>query len=150
MTGFKLIAKNKRAYFEYEISDTVEAGIALKGTEVKSIRDGKVTLGEGWVSIDEDSQVYLKQVHISHYTFGNINNHAEDRPRKLLLKKKEIIRLQNQVHAKGYSLIPLKVYLKGQYVKVQLGLGKGKKSHDKRATAKERDANRDIERALKR
>lgn len=150
MVGIKIIARNKRAFFEYEISEKLEAGIELQGTEVKSLRAGKVNLSEGWVDIAPDSQVYLKQVHIGAYEFGNIYNHQEDRPRRLLLKKKEIIKLENSLHAKGFTLVPLKFYLKGQFVKVELGLGKGKKSHDKRATTKEREANRDMERALKR
>lgn len=150
MTGIKIIARNKRAFFEYEISEKLEAGIELQGTEVKSLRAGKVNLSEGWVDIAPDSQVFLKQVHIAAYEYGNIYNHQEDRPRRLLLKKKEIIKLENSLHAKGFTLVPLKFYLKGQFVKVELGLGKGKKSHDKRASTKEREANRDIERALKR
>lgn len=150
MTGIKIIARNKRAFFEYEISEKLEAGIELQGTEVKSLRAGKVNMSEGWVDIAPDSQVFLKQVHIAAYEYGNIYNHQEDRPRRLLLKKKEIIKLENSLHAKGFTLVPLKFYLKGQFVKVELGLGKGKKSHDKRASTKEREANRDIERALKR
>lgn len=150
MTGIKIIARNKRAFFEYEISEKLEAGIELQGTEVKSLRAGKVNLSEGWVDIAPDSQVFLKQVHIAAYEYGNIYNHQEDRPRRLLLKKKEIVKLENSLHAKGFTLVPLKFYLKGQFVKVELGLGKGKKSHDKRASTKEREANRDIERALKR
>ena len=150
MTGIKIIARNKRAFFEYEISEKLEAGIELQGTEVKSLRAGKVNMSEGWVDIAPDSQVFLKQVHIAAYEYGNIYNHQEDRPRRLLLKKKEIIKLENSLHAKGFTLVPLKFYLKGQFVKVELGLGKGKKSHDKRASTKEREANRHIERALKR
>lgn len=149
MAGIKIIAKNRRAYFEYNITEKYEAGIVLQGTEVKSIRSGKVSLGEGWVDVDANYEVLLKQVHVSHYKFGNIFNHEEQRPRKLLLKKKQIYKLAESIQSKGFSVIPLKVYAKNQLIKVEIGLGKGKKLHDKRESGKAKDAQRDIERALK-
>ena len=148
--GIKIIAKNRKAFHEYEITDKIEAGIALQGTEVKSMREGKVNLGDGWVGIDDNGEAFLKQVHISHYSHGNIYNHAEDRPRKLLLKKQEIKKLSEQVERKGFALVPLKAYFKGQFIKIEIGVGKGKKAHDKRDSSREKDAQREIERAIKR
>lgn len=149
MPGRKVISKNRKAFHDYQINETFEAGIVLLGTEVKSIRAGKVNLKEGWVDIDQNSEVILKQVHISHYSHGNINNHNETRARKLLLKKSEIKKLSSAVQAKGYALIPTQIYLRGQFVKIEIGLAKGKKLHDKRESHKEKDAQRNIERALK-
>ena len=147
--GIKIIAKNRKAFHEYEITDRFEAGIALQGTEVKSMRQGKVNLGDGWISIDDQGEAYLKQVHISHYSHGNIYNHDEARPRKLLLKKQELKKLSEQVERKGFALVPLKAYFKGQFIKIEIGVGKGKKAHDKRDSSKEKDAQREIERAIK-
>ncbi|MFK7826828.1 MAG: SsrA-binding protein SmpB [Oligoflexales bacterium] len=147
--GIKIIAKNRKAFHEYEITDRFEAGIALQGTEVKSMREGKVNLGDGWVAIDDLGEAYLKQVHISHYSHGNIYNHAESRPRKLLLKKQELKKLSEQVERRGFALVPLKAYFKGQFIKIEIGVGKGKKAHDKRDSSKEKDAQREIERAIK-
>ncbi|MCB9228547.1 MAG: SsrA-binding protein SmpB [Deltaproteobacteria bacterium] len=146
----RVIAKNKRAFFEYEILEKLEAGLALSGTEVKSVRAGKVSLLDGWVEINDEGQALLKQVHIAPWEYGNIYNHDEMRVRQLLLKKRELIRLKNSLHAKGLTLVPLRMYLKGRLVKVELGLGKGKKLHDKRSTTQEREANRAMERAMKR
>lgn len=148
MAGRKILISNKKANFEYQILEKFEAGIELQGTEVKSLREGKGNLKESWVGID-NGEVYLKQAHISHYTFGNAMNHEETRPRKLLLHRKEILKLEKAVEAKGLTLVPLHVYLRGQLVKVEIALGKGKKLHDKRESAKEKDANRQIERAMK-
>ena len=150
MSHIKVIAKNRRAFFEYEISERIEAGIVLRGTEVKSLRAGKVNLSDGWVDFSTDGQVFLKQVHIGIWEFGNSLNHQETRSRELLLRKKEIIRLSHSVSVRSFSIVPLKVYLKGQFIKVELGLGKGKKAHDKRAATQKREADRAIERALKR
>lgn len=128
--------------------EKLEAGIALCGTEVKSIRQGGVNLKDAWCSIEE-GEVYVKQMHISPYDKGNIFNRDPMRVRKLLLHKREILRLFGQLKEQGLSLIPLSLYLKGSRVKVQLGLCRGKKLYDKRAVAAEHSANREIQRALK-
>ncbi|MFK7874114.1 MAG: SsrA-binding protein SmpB [Oligoflexales bacterium] len=148
MAGIKILVKNRKAFHEYEVGERYEAGISLQGTEVKSIRGGKINLTEGWVKITEDS-AWLQQVHISPWSHGNIFNHAEQRPRRLLLKKTELRKLQIQVEQKGAAIIPLKIYLKGPWIKVEIGIGRGKKLHDKRQDSKAKDAQRDMERALK-
>ncbi|MBP6217861.1 MAG: SsrA-binding protein SmpB [Oligoflexales bacterium] len=147
--SIKIICQNRKAYHEYTILETLQAGIALTGTEVKSIREGKIKLDEGWIDITEHEEAILRQVHINPYHHGNIYNHAETRERKLLLKKKEIRRLANAVHAKGMSIIPLKVLFIGSMVKIQIGLAKGKKDYDKREDSKKKDAERDIQRAFR-
>jgi SsrA-binding protein len=146
--GIKIISNNKKAFHEYEIVEKLEAGIELKGTEVKSLRNGKVNLSDGWVSIDKGEAI-LKQVHISHYSHGNIHNHLETRERKLLLHQKELIKLERSISTKGLTLVPLKIYLKKGWFKLEVGLGKGKKLHDKRQSQKKKDADRQIARALK-
>jgi SsrA-binding protein len=146
--GIKLIASNKKAYHEYNIGDKYEAGIALQGTEVKALRDGRCNLNDGWVELTNDEAI-LREVHIGHYTHGNIMNHMERRSRRLLLHSAEIKRLGRAVQEKGFSLVPLKIYFKGRYVKIEIGLGKGKKAHDKRESSKEKDAKREIHRAMK-
>ena len=143
------ISKNKKAFHEYSIENSYEAGIVLKGTEIKSVRMGKVSLQEGWVDITQDNQVILKNIHISPYTHGNIHNHDPRRDRQLLLKKREIIKLANEMYAKGMTLVPLKLYFKGRRAKLQIGLARGKKLYDKRQTSKEKTAQRDIEKSLK-
>jgi SsrA-binding protein len=140
--------KNKRATFDYELIDKYKAGIVLTGTEIKSIRQGGVNLKDAWCSVD-DGQMYIKQMHISPYEHGNIFNKDPLRVRKLLLHKKEILRLFGVVKQQGLALVPLSLYFKGSLVKVQLGLCKGKKLYDKRAVAAEKSANRDMQRALK-
>ena len=145
----KTLATNRKAHFEYEISERWEAGIVLTGTEVKALRDGRVTLQDGWVEVTDNLEAFLRQVNISHYAFGNIHNHEPQRARKLLLNKKELKEMHEYTRAKGYTIVPLSIYLKGQHIKVQIGLARGKKLHDKRETTKEREANRDMERALK-
>ena len=149
MSESKSITRNRKAYYEYEIIDKVEAGLVLKGTEVKSIRAGKINLQDGWVEITEEGEAILRQVHISPYSYGNIFNHEPQRPRQLLLKKDQIIRIQQKIEQKGMTLVPLAVYIKGQWVKISLGLGKGKKLHDKRQHLKEKTSQQDMERALK-
>lgn len=146
--GKKLITKNRKARFNYEILEKYEAGIELKGTEVKSIRDGKINISDGYASIDR-GECILKQVHISPYEQGNIFNVDPVRNRKLLLHKREIRYLLGKTKELGHSLIPLSVYLKRGLVKVELALCKGKKVHDKRRTIAERDTKRHIERAIK-
>ncbi|WP_313567662.1 SsrA-binding protein SmpB [Acetoanaerobium noterae] len=148
MEGSKTVATNRKARFNYEIIETYEVGIELKGTEVKSIRAGKVNLGEGYASVD-NGEVFLKQVHISPYEQGNIFNVDPLRVRKLLLHKQEIRKLIGETTQKGYSLIPLSMYLKRGKVKVQLALAKGKKNYDKRESLAKKDAQRRIEREIK-
>lgn len=148
MENTKTVATNRKARFNYEILETYEAGIALKGTEVKSIRAGKVNLGEGYATID-NGEILLKQVHISPYEQGNIFNVDPLRVRKLLMHKSEIKKLIGEVAQKGYSLIPLSMYLKKGKVKVQLALARGKKNYDKRESLAKKDAQRKIERAVK-
>jgi SsrA-binding protein len=141
-------AKNRKARFEYEIQNTMEVGIVLKGTEVKSIRAGQINITESFCRVDDHLQVYLLNAHVSQYDFGNINNHDPLRPRRLLLHRSEIRRLYGQVKEQGLTLIPIKIYLKGGIIKMELALGRGKKMYDKRQTMKKRDAERDVERAL--
>lgn len=146
--GFKTIADNRKARHDYFVLESFEAGMELVGTEVKSIRQGGVNLKESWCSID-DGEVFIKGMHISPYEKGNIFNKDPLRVRKLLLHKKEILRLFGTTKQDGLTLIPLSIYFKGSKVKLQLGLCKGKKLHDKRETTANRDAKRDIDRALK-
>ena len=144
------ITTNRKVFHEYEILEKWEAGISLVGTEVKAIRDGRINLSDGWVEINANAEATLRQVHISPYSHGNINNHEPLRPRKLLLKKKELIKLLSAVGEKGLTVVPLRVYLKGQRIKIEIGLARGKKLYDKRESTKEREAKRDMERAFKR
>ena len=144
----KTLAKNRKARFEYEIQNTMEVGIVLKGTEVKSIRAGQINITESFCRVDDHLQVYLLNAHVSQYNFGNIHNHDPLRPRRLLLHRSEIRRLYGQVKEQGLTLIPIKIYLKGGIIKMELALGRGKKMYDKRQTMKKRDAERDVERAL--
>lgn len=144
----KTLATNKKARYEYFIEETYECGIELKGTEVKSIRQGRLNLTDGYASVD-NSEVFIKQVHISPYEQGNRFNQDPLRTRKLLLHKHEIRKLIGATAVKGYSLIPLSVYLKNGKVKVELALAKGKKLHDKRQDLAKKDAQRTIERELR-
>lgn len=148
MENTKTIATNKKAFHEYFVIESFEAGISLSGTEVKSIRGGGVNLKEAWCSID-NGELIIKQMHISPYDHGNIFNKDPKRNRKLLMHKREIMRLLGLVKQQGLTLIPLSIYFKGSLVKVQLGLCRGKQLHDKRATAAKRDADRAIDRAIK-
>jgi len=148
-TGIKLISKNRQAFFLYEILETYEAGISLLGTEVKSIRAGKVNLKDGYIFI-RNHEALLTNVHISPYqASGNYFNHDPLRTRKLLLHKKEITKLIGKTQEKGLTLVPIKMYFKGSKIKIEIGLGRGKKLHDKRETVKRRDDQRDISRAMK-
>ncbi len=148
MDNIKTITTNKKAFHEYFVIESFEAGISLSGTEVKSIRQGGVNLKEAWCSVD-NGELIVKQMHISPYDHGNIFNRDPKRDRKLLMHKREIMRLLGVVKQQGLTLIPLSMYFKGSLVKVQLGLCKGKHLHDKRAVAAKRDAARDIDRAMK-
>lgn len=148
MSGKKILATNKKARHDYFIDEVFECGIELKGTEVKSIRQGRVNLKEGYASVD-NSEVFLKQVHISPYDQGNRFNVDPLRTRKLLLHKAEIRKLIGATTVKGYSLVPMSMYLKNGRVKLELGLGKGKKLYDKRQDLAKKDAMRRIERESK-
>ena len=139
--------KNKRALYDYTIFDTYEAGIVLTGTEIKSIRAGKATLKDSY-AIVKNNEVYILNMHISHYENGNIFNHAEKRNRKLLLHKKEILKIRDKIAVKGFTLVLLKIYFSKNKAKVLLGIGKGKKNYDKREALKEKDINKDIKRNL--
>ena len=140
--------KNKKANFDYEILDTYEAGIVLTGTEIKSIRAGKVNLRDSY-AIVRNGEVYLLNMHISHYEQGNIFNHDETRTRKLLLHKKEIYKIRDSLEKEGLTLVPLKLYFKDNYAKILLGVARGKKNYDKREAIKKRDTERLIKKELK-
>lgn len=146
--NIKIIATNKKARFEYSIEETLEAGIQLVGTEVKSLREGRCNIAEGYIS-EKNGELFLRNVNITEYKHGNINNHDPMRIRKLLLHKAEIIKINRQVKEKGITVIPLKFYFKGSNVKVEIGICKGKKLYDKRETMKERDSKKAIEREMK-
>ncbi len=143
------IVRNRKAWHEYEIMEKFETGIALVGTEVKSIREGKVKITEAFCLIDDKYQMELHELEISPYKFGNIHNHKTRRIRKLLMHRREIIRLFSKVKEKGLTLVPLSMYYKKGVVKVEVALCRGKKLHDKRASLKDKDAKREIDRALK-
>jgi SsrA-binding protein len=147
-TGQKLIASNKTARRDYEITDTYEAGMVLMGTEVKALRAGKANLKDSYAVVNEN-EVFLRELHIGHYDHGNRYNHEPLRSRKLLLHKREIKRLYGKSREKGLSLIPLKLYFKNSMVKVEIGIGKGKKLHDRRQDIKKREERRDISRNFK-
>lgn len=144
----RLICQNRKAFHDYFIEERIEAGIVLLGTEVKSLREGKANLKDSYVLV-KDNEAFLLHCHISPYSHGNIMNHEPLRTRKLLLHKKEITRLQGKTDQKGYSLIPLKMYFKNSHVKVEIGLAKGKRQYEKRESIKRREAEREIERALR-
>lgn len=144
----RTIAQNKKAFHDYFVEESMEAGIELAGTEVKSLRQGRVNLKDSWCSV-VNGELLLNGVHISPYEHGNIFNRDPVRVRRLLMHRREIMRLFGLVKQDGYSLIPLSLYFKGSRVKVQVGLCKGKKNYDKRADMAERAAKRDMERAMK-
>ena len=146
--GVKNVAVNRKAYHNYSILDTYEAGLALKGTEVKSLREGKVSLRESFAQF-ENNELYLMNMHISPYAFGNIFNVDPKRKRKLLLHRWEIDRLKGQVQEKGLTLVPLRIYFKRGYAKIELALAKGKKLYDKRRALAEKDAQREVEKEIK-
>jgi len=151
-TGIKRVAENRKARHDYFIDATFEAGIALVGTEVKSIRDGRINLRDSYVEVTGSAhapELFLIGAHISPYDRGNIWNHDPLRPRKLLLHRHEIERIAGKVRERGYTVVPTRVYFKEGRAKVEIGLARGKKLHDKRHDIAERDAKRDIERALR-
>ena len=146
ITNDTTVATNRRARHDYHIETTFEAGIALLGSEVKSLRGGKASMQDGYATV-RSGEVYLYGVHIPEYTFSSYQNHEPTRPRKLLLNRNEIAKIEVKTAQQGYTLVPLKIYFKGNKAKVEIGLAKGKQTHDKRASLAERDAKRQIERA---
>jgi SsrA-binding protein len=148
MSGKKIICINKKASHSYFIEDKYEAGLVLQGTEVKSLREGRANLKESYARV-KDNEVFLYNCHISPYSHGNRSNHDPIRPRKLLLHRREIRKLIGKVAERGYTLVPISLYFTRGKAKLEIGLGKGKKLHDKRHTMKERDAKREMERAFK-
>jgi SsrA-binding protein len=147
-SGKKIIVVNKRARFDYEITETLEAGLVLQGTEVKSLRNGRVSLQDAYADV-QNGEVFLVHAHINQYDYGNRNNHDPERRRKLLLHKQEIRRLIGKTQEKGLTLIPTRMYFTNGRAKVELGLARGKKQYDKREVLKRRTAQRDIERAIR-
>ncbi|MBQ3054090.1 MAG: SsrA-binding protein SmpB [Clostridia bacterium] len=145
---FKTIVANRQAYHEYFIEDKFEAGIELVGTEVKSVRAGKVNLKDSWVDVS-NGEIFVKQMHISPYEQGNIFNKDPLRVRKLLMHKREILKLFSLVQREGYALIPLSIYFKGSLIKMEIAVAKGKKLYDKRASDAEKSAKREIAREIK-
>ncbi len=139
--------KNKKAYFNYEILEELEAGIQLTGTEIKSIRNGKVNIKESYIRI-KNGEAFIIHMHISKYDEGNQFNHDETRDRKLLLHKKQIKKLKEEVDQDGISLVPIKLYIKNRYAKILLGVGKGKKVYDKKEAIKKRDIEREVRKYL--
>ncbi|MDT8445726.1 MAG: SsrA-binding protein SmpB [bacterium] len=143
------IVRNKKAFFEYEILEKFEAGIALVGTEVKSLRAGKVKIIEAFCRVNNSFELELHMLDIAQYTHGNLNNHERTRVRKLLMHKNEIRRIDQKTREKGLTIVPISLYFKRGKVKVEIALAKGKKLHDKRADMKAKDAKMEIDRALK-
>ena len=141
-TSVKLLLLNKKARFNFFIDETLECGIELQGTEVKSLRENRFSFGDSYARI-KDGQLYLVGFHISPYPFGNLHNHEPDWDRKLLVHKEEIRKLRKKVEEKGFTLVPIKVYLKNGLIKVELGICRGKKLYDKRETIKQRDLERE-------
>ncbi|MEQ1929972.1 MAG: SsrA-binding protein SmpB [Parvularculaceae bacterium] len=147
--GRKIVSENRRARHDYYIEDVIEAGLVLTGTEVKALREGRATIAEAYASPEKDG-IYLINANIPEYSAGNRENHAPKRPRKLLLRAREISRLSQAVERKGYTLAPLKLYFNDRGIaKIEIGLALGKKGHDKRDAVKERDWNRQTQRLLR-
>lgn len=144
----KMEILNRKARFDYEIDETIEAGISLTGTEIKSIRNGKANIRDSYAIVKND-ELYLLNAHISIYDEGSIFNHDENRTRKLLVHKKEIKKLKARIEMEGWTLIPLKIYFKRNYAKVLIGVARGKKNYDKRQTIKERDIKREMDKMIK-
>jgi SsrA-binding protein len=137
---------NRKAYYEYHFEDKYIAGMVLSGTEIKSIRAGKVSFNDSYCIFDK-AELYVKSLHIAEYNFGNINNHIPMQERKLLLRKRELKKLENKIKEKGYTIIPLKIFISEKgFAKIEIGLGKGKKIFDKRETIKARETDRDVKR----
>jgi SsrA-binding protein len=148
-TGAGVLATNRKAHHDFLITEKIEAGVVLTGTEVKSVKQGHISIQEGYVHIDDHLEVWLLACTIQPYDHGNVFNHNQTRERKLLLHHKEIVRLHSKTREKGLTIVPLKVYLKQGKIKVKIGLAKGKNVIDKRDTLKKRDATRDAQRAMR-
>ena len=148
MNDFKVVATNRKARHEYFIEDQYEAGIVLTGTEIKSVRAGTVSLGEGYAQI-RNGELWLYDVHIAQYEQAGRSSHDPKRPRKLLMHRREIMRLQSSTQERGYTLVPLRMYIKGRLAKVEIGLVRGKRQYDKREVIAKRDAERRIHREWK-
>ena len=146
-SGVKIVSKNRKAWHDYHILDTYEAGIALTGSEIKSVRANQVSLRDGYALV-RNGEIWLENVHIAPYNQANRENHEPRRPRKLLLHRREINRLTGKLREKGLTLIPLSMYLKNSRAKVELGLAKGKRQYDKRVALKEKEARRQIDRSM--
>ena len=146
--GYRVLATNRKAYHDYHIFDKFEAGISLLGTEVKSLRDGRANLKESYCR-PQGNELFLVDCHISPYTHGNISNHDPLRPRRLLLHKREIRKLITSVSQRGFTIAPLRFYLKGAHIKLEIGLAKGKQTYDKRETKRRKDIERETDRAMK-
>jgi len=144
----KLISTNKKAYFDFLLFDKFQAGICLMGTEIKSIRKGSINLKGSYIKITENLEAFLINCHISPYEFGNIFNHDPKRDRKLLLNKKEIVKILTKVKQEKYTIVPLKMYFEGRWAKLEIALAKGKKLYDKRESLKKKDIQRDINRNM--
>lgn len=144
----KIFARNRRAHFDYAIEETIEAGIVLQGTEIKSVRAGKVQLQESYVQI-RNNEAWIINMHISPYDQGNRFNHDPTRTRKLLLQRRQINQLIGKTQQQGYTIVPIQMHLKNGFAKLLIGVGKGKKHHDRREDLKRKEANRDMQRALK-
>ncbi|MFO7868373.1 MAG: SsrA-binding protein SmpB [Bacteroidales bacterium] len=150
MTQTKVTIQNKKAFFEYDIIDTYTAGMVLTGTEIKSIRESKASIREAYCYIHKD-ELWIKGMTIAAYSYGSYNNHLKDRDRKLLLQKKELKKIKEKLKDKGTTIIPTKLFISNRgWAKINIGIGRGKKTHDKRESIKARDAKRDIDRAMKR
>ena len=147
-TPVRSLATNKRVRHDYEVLDTFEAGMELSGTEVKAARNGKVQLKDSYVDF-RDGQAFLVGAHISHYSHGNRENHEPERPRRLLLKKREIEKLFGRTLLKGFTVVPLSMYLKGNWLKIEIALAQGKKLYDKRQTERTKTLDREAEEAIK-
>ncbi|MCB0377107.1 MAG: SsrA-binding protein SmpB [Bdellovibrionales bacterium] len=147
--GIKIIVDNKKARFDYEIIEKYEAGLVLTGSEVKSIRAGNVNLKDSYIAF-RNGEAFLQNAHISEYQSSSYNNHEPERLRKLLLHKEELDKIMGRVQEKSLSCVPLKLYFKGGRIKVEIGLGRGKKMHDKRQSIKQKDAKRELAKTLKR
>lgn len=148
MAGIKIISDNKKARFNYTLEDTLEVGMVLTGSEVKSLRDGACQLKDSYIIIQND-ELFLVNAHISHFKASSYNNHEPERKRKLLAHRSEIERLDHKVTASAYTIVPTKIYFKKGRVKLEIALAKGKKQHDKRQSLKSSDAKREIDRAMK-
>ena len=149
MKAQQINIKNKKARFNYEIGDTFTAGIVLTGTEIKSIRDGKASLTDSYCVVD-NGEVWVKQMHISEYFYGSYNNHVARRDRKLLLNKKEIVKIAKAAAEPGFTIVPIRLFISDKgYAKLVIGIGKGKKLYDKRQSIKEREDKRNLDRFMK-